>query len=120
MSSTQVTLSELTPEVIEYVWRKIVDAIHPIKIILFGSQAEGTADKQSDLDLFVIHDLPESSRQVRRQLDRLFLHRRFDLDLMVRNQKQVDANVADGNPFYTEHIFKRGVVLYDREQQKTG
>jgi predicted nucleotidyltransferase len=59
MPSTRVTLSEITPEVIEYVWQKIVDTIHPVKIILFGSQAEGTADKESDLDLFVIHDLPE-------------------------------------------------------------
>jgi predicted nucleotidyltransferase len=117
MPSTQVEvdLIDLSPEVIEYVWQKIVETINPVKIILFGSQAEGNAGKDSDLDLFVIHDLPRSSRQVRRQLDRLFLHRRFDLDLIVRNQRQVDANVADGNPFYTEHIFKRGVVLYDRE-----
>ncbi len=32
----------VTPEVIEYVWRKIRDAINPVKIILFGSQADGT------------------------------------------------------------------------------
>lgn len=120
MSSTKVALTKISPEVIEYIWQKIVDAINPVKIIMFGSQAEGTADKESDLDLFVIHDLPQSSRQVRRKLGQLFLHRRFGLDLIVRNQEQVNANVTDGNPFYTEHIFKRGVVLYDREQQNTG
>ncbi len=109
----------VTPEVIEYVWRKIRDAINPVKIILFGSQADGTAGKESDLDIFVIHDLPQPSRQVRRQLDRLFLHRRFGLDVIVRNQEQVNLNLADNNPFYTEHVFKRGVILYDREQQKT-
>ncbi len=119
MQTTNDILRKLTPETIEYVWRKIVEVIHPVKIILFGSWAAGEAKKDSDLDLFVIHDLPESSRMVRRKVGRLFLHRRFGLDLIVRNQQQVDANVADRNPFYTEHIFKRGVVLYDREQQKT-
>ena len=120
MSQTSILQSDrVTPEVIEYVWRKIRDAINPVKIILFGSQAEGTSDKTSDLDLFVIHDLPQPSRQVRRQLDRLFLHRRFGLDVIVRNQEQVNLNLADNNPFYTEHVFKRGVILYDREQQKT-
>jgi predicted nucleotidyltransferase len=112
-------LQQITPETIEYVWKTIVEAIDPLKIILFGSHAEGRAGKESDLDLFVIHDLPESSRKVRRQIDRLFLHRGFGLDLIVRNPEQVQANVADNNPFYTVHLFKKGVVLYDREQQKT-
>jgi predicted nucleotidyltransferase len=119
MPTPSQTFTEITPKTIDAICRAIVEAIHPVKIILFGSHAEGTAEKDSDLDLFVIHDLPLPSRQVRRQLGQLFLHRRFGLDLIVRNQYQVDANVADGNPFYTEHIFKRGIVLYDREHQKT-
>ena len=119
MLPPQLKASTITAEVIEYVWRTIVEAIHPVKIIMFGSQAEGSAGKESDLDVFVIHDLPQPSRQVRRQLGQLFLHRRFGLDLIVRNQEQVNANLEDRNPFYTEHIFKRGVVLYDRDQQKT-
>lgn len=115
-------LKSLTPETIEYVSQTIVEAIDPVKIILFGSWAEGRADAESDLDLFVIHDRPESSRNVRRKVGRLFLHRGFGLDLIVRNPKQVKANVEDNNPFYTEHILKRGVILYDRdrEQQTTG
>ncbi len=119
MQSVILKTPEITPEVIDYVRRAIVEAINPVKIVMFGSQAEGTATQESDLDLFVIHDLPQPSRQVRRQIDRLFLHRWFSLDLIVRNQTQVAANVADHNPFYTEHIFKRGVVLYERKQSKT-
>jgi predicted nucleotidyltransferase len=118
MASSEI-LQQITPETIEYVCKTIVEAIDPIKIILFGSYAEGWADKESDPYLFVIHDLPESSRKVRRQIDHLFLHRRFGLDLIVRNPQQVEVNVADNNPFYTVHLFKKRVVLYDRERQKT-
>lgn len=107
-------LNQLTSNTIEYICQTIVAAIHPVKIILFGSQADGTATTESDLDLFIIHDLPLPSRQVRRQVGQLFLHRRFGLDLIVRNQEQIAANLADHNPFYTEHLFKRGVILYDR------
>lgn len=115
-SQSSLKTSGITADVIEYVWRTIVEAVHPVKIIMFGSQADGTAEKDSDLDLFIIHDLPQPSRQVRRQLGQLFLHRRFGLDLIVRNREQVEANLADRNPFYTEHIFKRGVILYERRE----
>ncbi|MCP4370171.1 MAG: hypothetical protein GY797_18960, partial [Deltaproteobacteria bacterium] len=42
--AAQNILAGITPETIEYVWHKIVDSINPVKIIMFGSQAEGRAD----------------------------------------------------------------------------
>ena len=34
--------------------KRLVDRFHPEKIILFGSQARGTADEHSDADFLVI------------------------------------------------------------------
>lgn len=120
MSTAERILTAITTEAIAAICQTIVDAIHPVQIIMFGSQADGTARPDSDLDLFIIHDLPLPSRQVRRQVGQLFLHRPFGMDLLVRSQEQVAANLADHNPFYTEHIFKRGVILYDRDHYTAG
>jgi uncharacterized protein (DUF1697 family) len=66
------------------------------------------------VDLLVVHDGEQANRTVRRQLERLFLNRRFGLDLLVRTPEDVARNLADRNPFYTCHIFEEGTTLYER------
>lgn len=106
--------NRLTREIIEYVCQKIIEAINPCQIVIFGSQVTGTGSAASDLDIPVVQDISPSDRQVRRQLEKLFLDRRFGLDLIVRTPQEVAKNLADGNPFYTEHIFGRGRIAYRR------
>lgn len=48
------SLWAVTPEKIREAVRRIVEAVHPRKIILFGSHARGDATIDSDLDLVVI------------------------------------------------------------------
>ena len=48
MSVTQVD------EVIDEIVRRIVEAVHPDKIILFGSHARGEAREDSDVDLLIV------------------------------------------------------------------
>jgi len=43
---SEQTLAEVT--------KRLVNNFHPNKIILFGSQARGTADDRSDIDILVI------------------------------------------------------------------
>lgn len=111
-------VTHVTPEVIEAVKRRIVEAVNPRQIVMFGSLARGESTAGSDMDLLVVQDTSQSDREVRRSLERLLLDRRFGLDLIVRTPAEVALNLADGNPFYTEHIFGDGVVLYDRTAQE--
>ena len=43
---SEQTLAEVT--------KRLMNGFHPHKIILFGSQARGTANEHSDIDLFVM------------------------------------------------------------------
>jgi predicted nucleotidyltransferase len=47
---------EVTEKLLQDITRRIVEAFHPVKIILFGSYAYGTPHRDSDVDLFVIMD----------------------------------------------------------------
>jgi predicted nucleotidyltransferase len=106
---------EITPELVAYVVAKIVQAVAPQRIILFGSRSRGQETPASDLDLLIVHDSGRSNRQVRRQIELLLWGRQFSVDLIVATPEQVDRNVADGNPFYTRHILGEGKVLYERQ-----
>jgi len=106
----------ITPDLLAYIVEKIVHAVAPQRIILFGSRSRGQETESSDLDLLVVQDSGRPNRQVRRQIEHLLWGRRFAVDLIVATPEQVDRNVADGNPFYTRHILGEGKVLYDRVQ----
>ena len=64
---------KVTEEAIETMVERLVDRFDPDQIILFGSQARGTAGPGSDVDLLVIMPVTGSKRA--RQLEmRMALH----------------------------------------------
>jgi predicted nucleotidyltransferase len=73
----------LTSNDIERLRDRIAQALHPEKIFLFGSYAEGQATEESDIDLVVVmeSDLQPHRRNV--ALKRLFPRRAFSLDAFV-------------------------------------
>ena len=110
----RLSTNKITPELIQYIVKKIVQEVKPEKIILFGSYARGDFNKSSDLDLFIIKDDEASSRVIRRKIEALLRGRRFAVDLLVRKSEEVEWNFKAENPFYLYHIFKYGKVLYEK------
>ena len=47
-------MKKFSPEILDEITRRIVEAVHPVKIVLFGSYAWGQPTVDSDLDLFVV------------------------------------------------------------------
>ncbi|MBF0320372.1 MAG: nucleotidyltransferase domain-containing protein [Nitrospirae bacterium] len=48
----------VTQDILNDIVRAIVDTVHPLKIILFGSNAIGRGKSGSDIDLLVVEEKP--------------------------------------------------------------
>lgn len=60
-------MAVVTDQIISSIANRVVEAIHPEKIFLFGSRAWGKPDEASDVDLFVVvadSDLPSYRRAI--------------------------------------------------------
>ena len=114
---SRLQTEEITQELINYIVEKIVREIQPEKIILYGSYARGDYHRDSDLDLFIIKDSEESSRLVRRRIEKLLRGRHFSVDIRVRQPAEVEMNFRAKNPFYIHHIFGQGTVLYEKKSR---
>jgi len=111
---TNLAVSSVTPEIIDYVVAKIVATVHPSKIILFGSQARHDSRPDSDIDLLVITSPGEDREHIRLEIERVLRGRRFGIDLLVRTPEDVEWNIEVENPFFTDGILREGRVMYER------
>lgn len=82
----------------------------PAKVILFGSQAAGTARPDSDVDLLVVFpgdgDLSHRSLDIRRRIPC-----DFPLDLVVRSEGELKRRLMQGDTFL-QSILDDGRVIY--------
>jgi len=74
---------------IEEITRRIVEAVHPNRIILFGSRARGDARPDSDIDLLVEMESPESRLDRYMRVNSLFYGRHWSMDLIVMTPEEV-------------------------------
>lgn len=102
----------VTEEVLGEMVRRIVTALCPEKIILFGSYAYGKPSNDSDVDVLVI--LETSARPVDRYLavSRLLRPRPFPLDILVRTPDEIRQALQQGDTFIRD-ILRQGRVLYE-------
>jgi len=93
--------------------QKIVDAFHPVRVILFGSRARGDHRADSDLDLFVEMETEDPPVERRVKVRRLFRPSPCGMDILVYTPKEVAArrkSLASLVPL----IEKEGKVLYEQ------
>ncbi|MBI3537374.1 MAG: nucleotidyltransferase domain-containing protein [Chloroflexi bacterium] len=94
---------------------RIANALHPEKIILFGSHAYGTPTYDSDVDLLVIWDTDASRRERHWTVAQHLIPRVFALDLLVRTPTEIQSAMAKGD-FFIDEIVTKGKVLYERSR----
>jgi predicted nucleotidyltransferase len=95
----------------------IVAAVHPEKIILFGSRATGTARPDSDIDLLVQvetgRNMQETTKEVYRVLRRMPQRPGVDVDIVVKERAFVER-YGDLVGTVVRPALREGKVLYAR------
>ena len=101
----------LTDGDIDEMTKRIVAASHPIKVILFGSRARGTAQPSSDVDLLVVQPDPVEQRQASIRLRRLLRDFQVPIDIVVVGEAFANRyQDIPGSVLYP--AFKEGRILY--------
>jgi uncharacterized protein len=86
------------------------------KIILFGSYANGTPNKDSDIDLLVIKNIPTNeTRDFRIKLKKALWLKlgkfNYSFDILVDNEQRIRERIEMGDLFYKE-IYLNGKTIY--------
>jgi len=101
-------------ETIKAIVDRLVAAYKPQKIILFGSYAYGTPDRDSDIDLLIIKETDERPIDRRVAVRRLVsdARRGMPFDAIVLTPRELEQRLVVRQGF-VEEIIGAGVVLYD-------
>ncbi|MBF0518473.1 MAG: nucleotidyltransferase domain-containing protein [Nitrospirae bacterium] len=110
-------MSILTDEMLKEITREIVDAVNPVKVILFGSYATGNAGPNSDLDFLIVEELPfgpdRSRKEEMMMLWKLLGKFRIAKDILVYSTDEVNKWQTARNHIIHQAL-KKGRVLYER------
>jgi len=85
----QVMISD---KLIDAIRTRLVDAFAPERIILFGSQARGTADERSDVDILVVCQVSDGRRSLRLAMDRALWGLRLARDIIVLTPEEFERD----------------------------
>jgi len=98
-------------EQVNKIINKIVEAVAPDQVILFGSRAFPSAPKESDVDLLLIYSGPQSKRDIKLQVYNLFPHPDFSMDLFVLSPEELNQQKRIANTLAREALDK-GIICY--------
>jgi len=93
----------------------------PLRIILFGSCAEGKQNENSDIDLMVILDNDHVSETYEERLNKkisvrnlvLDINRKMPLDILVYSKKELKLIKEHGN-YFIDEIERTGTIIYEK------
>jgi uncharacterized protein len=100
---TQAQLDELV--------QRIVEAVHPLRIILFGSAARGEMGPESDVDVLVVMPEDADCQEVSRFLHTRFFGLPFGVDVVVSTPSRLARHRHNIGLIYST-ILDEGRDLY--------
>jgi uncharacterized protein len=102
----------VSPLQIEQAIRILAQAVHPVKIILFGSQARGDARHDSDVDLLVVESSVPNRRSEMARLRNMLRPLRIPVDILVASEAELkEWSHLPGHVLYW--ALKEGKALHE-------
>jgi predicted nucleotidyltransferase len=105
--------SELLNEIVD----TVVDAAHPEQVVLFGSRAQGTMHKDSDVDLLVIEREPFGVKRSRRQelsrIRKALWNYHVPMDILVFSQGELEG-LKNSLNHVIGRALREGKIMYAR------
>jgi len=103
----------ISKELIDAAIRRLVERFNPERIILFGSQARGTADDRSDADFLVITELTAKRRVMMLEMDRALRGLGFARDIVILTPEEYERDREIPGTI-ARPASKEGKRLYER------
>lgn len=113
-SNTAPRSKRVTKRELRWAVDRLVEALEPEKIILFGSYAYGKPNPDSDVDVLIVKSSDERPTILTGNAYRSVWGKTFPMDILVRTPQWMQDRLEIGDSFIQE-ISKRGRVLYDRQ-----
>ena len=105
-------MTESEGDLLEAMTHRIVEAVHPKKVILFGSRARGEARPCSDYDFLVIEESGEPADVRARPLYSALAEFSAEVEIAVYTPEEVHEWCEVPQAFVTTAI-REGKVLYE-------
>ncbi len=102
----------ISNETLLEVKERLVNGFHPDRIILFGSQARGTADDRSDVDILVVCSFEGKRRHLMLEMDRALRGLNLARDIMVLTPEEFERDRHIPGTI-ARPAWKEGKVLYE-------
>ncbi|MBE9064646.1 nucleotidyltransferase domain-containing protein [cf. Phormidesmis sp. LEGE 11477] len=98
---------------------RISKEFSPEKIVLFGSQATGTATVNSDIDLLIIFKAIEDKHERAVAIRRLLSDFLMSVDVVVATEQDIEKYGKSIGRVYKPAL-EEGILIYEREEPYVG
>jgi predicted nucleotidyltransferase len=105
-------MTQIDAKLMDEIVRRIVQVIHPEKVILFGSRARGEARPESDVDLLVIAKSEQPRYRRSAPLYGALSDILIPMDILVYSPEEVQEWSGVRQAFVTTAV-REGKVLYE-------
>ncbi len=106
-------MAMISQETLQEATRRLIENFRPQRIILFGSQARGTADDQSDVDLLVVTNFVGKRRTLMVEMDRALRGLGIARDIIVITPEEFERD-SEIPGTIARPAAREGRILYER------